>query len=140
MEDTRHLLQIVSEENDAGPQPPGTIRVTLDISGMYSNVPGTDGMTAFEEAMDKRDKQNIPTTFLLSLVMLVLSCNLFVFDGVPFLQLFSVAMGTKVAATFACLFMGWLELKMLADWWGLQPYLWRRFIDDIWFLWRGSEE
>ena len=29
---------------------------------------------------------------------------------------------------------------MLADWWGLQPYLWRRFIDDIWFLWRGSEE
>ena len=36
--------------------------------------------------------------------------------------------------------MCWLELKMLADWWGLQPYLWRRFIDDIWFLWRGSEE
>ena len=113
LEDTRHLLQIVSEENAAGPQPPGTIPVTLDISGMYSNVPWTDGMTAFEEAMDKRDHQDIPTSFLMSLVMLVLSCNLFVFDGILFLQLFGVAMGTKVAPTIACLFMGWLELKML---------------------------
>ena len=39
LEDTRHLLQIVSEENAAGPQQPGTIPVTLDISGMYNNVP-----------------------------------------------------------------------------------------------------
>ena len=23
---------------------------------------------------------------------------------------------------------------------GLQPHLWHRFIDDIWFLWRGTEE
>ena len=85
-------------------------------------------MTAFEEAMKKRDKQNITTYFLLSLVMLVLSCNLFVFDGVLSLQLFGVAMGTKVAPTFLCLFMGWLELKMLGDWWSLQPYLWHRYI------------
>ena len=93
---------------------PGTIPVTLDISGMYSNEPWTDGMTAFEEAMNKRDKQNIPTSFLLSLVMLVLSCNFF-FDGVLFLQLFGVVMGTKGVPTFACSFRGWLELKMLGD-------------------------
>ena len=72
--------------------------------------------------------------------MIVLTCKLFVFDGVLFLQLFGVAMGTRVAPTFACLFMGWLEVKMLSDWRGLAPYLWRRFIDDIFFLWRGSEE
>ena len=61
------------------------------------------------------------------------------FDSVLFLQLFGVAMGTKVAPTFACIFMGWLELRMLAGWCGLQPYLWHRYIGDIWFLWRGTE-
>ena len=116
LEDTRHLLQRVSEENLEGPQPTGTIPVTLDISGMYSNVPWDDGMKAFEEAMDSIETQDVPTAFLLSLVMLVLSCNLFVFDSVMFLQLFGVAMGTKVAPTFACVFMGWLELRMLSSW------------------------
>ena len=67
-------------------------------------------MKAVEEAMDRRDNQGVPTSFLLTLVMLVLSCNFFVFDGVLFLQLFGVAMGTRVAPTFACLFMGWLEV------------------------------
>ena len=65
-------------------------------------------MKAVEEAMDRRDNQGVPTFFLLAMVMLVLSCNLF--DGVLFLQLFGVAMGTRVAPTFACLFMGWLEV------------------------------
>ena len=59
--DTRHFLQIISEQNECGPQPPGTIPVTLDISGMYNNVPWTDGMTALEEAMDRRENQAIPT-------------------------------------------------------------------------------
>ena len=30
-------------------------------------------------------------------------------------------------------------IKMPTGWWGLQPNIWRRYIDDIWFLWRGTE-
>ena len=74
--------------------------------------------------------------------MLVLSCNVFVFDSVLFMQLFGVAMGSRVAPTFACLFMGWLEAKMLSSWFtrgGVLPYLWRRYIDDILFFWHGTE-
>ena len=74
LEDTRHVLHLLTEENSLGPQPPNSIPVTLDISGMYSNVPWDEGMTAFQEAMDRRDSQKVPTSFLLSLVMLVLSC------------------------------------------------------------------
>ena len=75
--------------------------------------------------------------------MLVLSCNIFVFDSVLFLQLFGVAMGSRVAPTFACLFMGWLEVRMLMGWrnsGGIQPHRWKRYIDDILFFWRGTEE
>ena len=44
-------------------------------------------------------------------------------------------MGTKVAPSYACLFMGWLEKLMLKNWSdkdpNSKPYLWRRYIDDI---------
>ena len=74
---------------------------------------------------------------------LVASSNVFVFDRRYFLQLLGVAMGSKSSPTFACIFMGMVELLLLFSWHrsgGLEPHLWRRFVDDIWFLWRGSEE
>ena len=50
-------------------------------------------------------------------------------------------MGTKTAPSYACLFMAWLEeTKLLKNWYGTPPHLWRRFIDDIFFIWQSSEE
>ena len=69
--------------------------------------------------------------------------NIFVFDDKLFLQLLGVAMGSRSSPTYACIFMGMLEVMILFSWEqaGCQmPYLWRRFIDDMFFLWRGSEE
>ena len=51
-----------------------------------------------------------------------------------------MAMGNKVALNFACIFMGWLKSMILAIWMGTQPHLWRRYIDNIFFLWYGTEE
>jgi hypothetical protein len=143
LKETRHLLQIVRDENNVGPQPDSSIPVTLDISGMYSNLPWEEGMKAFEEALNRRDIQQIPTAYFLSLVMLVLSFNLFVFDSVLFLKLFVVVMGTKVAPTFAYIFMGWLELRMLAGWrdkGGLAPHWWLCYINYIIFLWSRASK
>ena len=36
--------------------------------------------------------------------------------------------------------MGGLETGMLAAWVGSKVHMWRRFIDDIFFIWKGSEE
>ena len=127
IEDSRHLLAQIEEINKDGPQPAETIPVTMDISGMYTNIPWDQGMLAFEEAMNKRENQDVPTNFLISLLTLLLSCNLFTFNGNLFLQPFGVAMGTRVASTFACIFMGWLETLMLGAWIGKQPVLVARF-------------
>ena len=44
-----------------------------------------------------------------------------------------------VAPTYACLFMGWLEQEFLkTKWKGKKPKMYRRFIDDIFFLWNGT--
>ena len=42
--------------------------------------------------------------------------------------------------TFANLFMGAIKCVALKGWTGLQPRHFRRFIDDIFFLWNGSEK
>ena len=47
---------------------------------------------------------------------LVASSNVFVFDRRYFLQLLGVAMGSKSSPTFACIFMGMVELLLLFSW------------------------
>jgi hypothetical protein len=64
LEDTRRVLEIIQEENERGPQPPGTIPVTLDSIGMYTNVPLEEVLSSFKAAMNMREDQTIPTEFL----------------------------------------------------------------------------
>ena len=120
--------------------------VTIDVTALYTNIPtfGQDGgIEAFKEALNKRSadlKGKIPTDYLIELLGLVLEGNIFEFNGYLWQQKIGTAMGTKVAPTYACLFMGSLENKILQAWKGPAPYLWRRYIDDIFFIWRASVE
>ena len=107
---------------------------TADVTALYSNIPLEEGMSKFKEALDNpklRPQPKLPTSFLMTLLSFVLFFNVFIFNGHHFLPLIGTAMGTRVAPTFACIFMGWLEVKILASWMGTQPYMWKRYIDDI---------
>ena len=71
------------------------------------------------------------------------SDNQFQFDGELILQLYGVAMGSRSSPTFACLFVGWLEKLLLSMWRNMgrvMPYLLKRFMDDLFILWRGTVE
>ena len=109
----------------------------------YTNIPQGQGMEVFRQALNNsryRPDPKLPTEFLMTLLLFVLTYNIFVFDSSYWLQIYGTAMGTRVAPTFACIFMGWLETRLLAAWTGTAVHLWRRFIDDIFFVWKGSEE
>ena len=50
-------------------------------------------------------------------------------------------MGTRVAPTYACIFMGDFEETFLSEkWQGTQPSLWKGFINNIFFIWNDSVE
>ena len=48
-------------------------------------------------------------------------------------------MGTKMAPSYACLFMGFLEQQLLDDCVD-KPFMWVRFIDDIFGIWTHGKE
>lgn len=145
IEDTPDLLRAL-EELKTEPIPDSAIPVTIDVVGLYSNIPQEEALQRMEEALETRpecQKQKVPTKFLITLLHLVLSLNIFTFNENLYKQLWGVAMGTRCAPTVANIFMGHIEKKIL----DLSTHssliykgFWKRFIDDIILVWTGTEE
>ena len=93
--------------------------------------------------LDEIPKKSIPTEYLIKLLKLVMECNIFKFNNEFWIQLIGTCMGTRVAPTYANVFMGKLEKEMLSKCpEHLKKFIhtWRRFIDDILVIWTGSDE
>ena len=145
------MLRIFHQENEQRHQPTQSFPVKVDVTALYTNIPthgDIGGLQAFKKALDRRpndEKLKVPTCFLIDLLETVLDGNIFEFDGNLWQQKIGTAMGTKVAPTYACIFMGWLEDQILQTWSNVKksgpvPYLWRCYIDDCFFIWQGSTE
>ena len=92
-----------------------------------------------EEEFFPKTKCGIPTSYLRKLLELILKCNNFKFDRNHFLQINGTAMGTRVAPTYANLFMALFEEKYTYTH-NSKPRKWFRFIDDIWGIYKGNRE
>ena len=70
---------------------------------------------------------------------MVLKNNNFEFDGQHILQKRGTGIGTRMAPAYANLFMHDLESRLL-DLASVKPYLWLRYIDDIFMIWTAGEQ
>jgi hypothetical protein len=113
--------------------------VTLDVTSLYTNIPNNEGMTAVAKCLrDNSAEYLISHTKLLALLKLVLTCNNFEFNGHHYRQTLGTAMGSKVAPSYANIFMGDLEKRLLGGF-PLKPTIFLRFIDDIFLIWPHGE-
>lgn len=141
IEDTPDLLRHFENINKNEELPATAKPAALDIKSMYTNIPINEGIEAMEEKLNEREDKSIPTNFLIMLLQFILLCNVFEFDKEFWLQLLGTAMGTRVASTYANIFMGKLEKLLLEN---CPEYLrekihsWRRYIDDILIIWLGT--
>lgn len=136
IKDTTDYLRKMESMN---PLPPDTILVSMDVTSLYTNIPHDDGITACKEVWEQRDIKDPPTECLIQLLELVLKHNNFTFNGEHYLQINGTAMGTKMAPSYANIFMGKLEKQLLNS--SLHhPLSWFRFIDDVDMKWIESEE
>ena len=136
VKDTTHFLNIISDIDNLD----GNCHiVTLDVGSLYTNIPHSEGLQAVAKFLQEhRTGPLIPGNHhLLNLLRLVLSKNNFDFVDKHYLQVGGTAMGTRVAPSYANLFMADFETKHV---YGRDPgvILWLRFIDDIFCIYRGT--
>ena len=112
--------------------------VTMDVTSLYTNIPNHEGLTAVAQTL-KRHKPSYRLSYqsLISLLRIVLHCNNFHFEGETYLQVGGTAMGSKLAPSYANIFMGELERKMLLSA-PYKPHIYLRYIDDIFIIWTGT--
>ena len=79
---------------------------TMDVTSLYPNIPHDDGIAACRKIWEQRADQERPTECLVEMLILVLKNNNFTFDGNHYLQINETAMGTKMAPSYANIFMG----------------------------------
>ena len=106
---------------------------TVDVVGLYPNIPHEDGLAALKKHLEKREEKPISTNSLLELTECVLKNNIFEHNESYFKQIQGTAIGTKMAPPYAILFMSELEETFLASS-PLKPFVWWRYIDDIFMI------
>ena len=118
--------------------PDNVILCTIDVVGLYPNIPHEEGLAAIKEALDKREDKSISTESILELAECVLK-NVFEHNEMFYKQLRGTAIGTKMAPPYAVVFMGKLEEDFIKGQ-RLKPMVWWRYIDDIFMLWEHGEK
>ena len=119
--------------------PEDTILCTIDLVGLYPNIPHEDGLVATRKKLDEREDKTVSTDSLIELAECVLKNNIFEHNTSFYKQLRGTAIGTKMAPPYAILFMDDLEEKILKDC-DKKPLTWSRYVDDILMLWQHGEK
>ena len=113
--------------------PDNSLLCTIDVVGLYPNIPHEEGLIAIRKALDKREDKVITTDSLMELAECVLKNNIFEHNTCVYKQKQGTAIGTKMAPPYAILFMAELEENILKSA-ILKPLVWWRYIDDIFMI------
>ena len=103
----------------------------MDIKSLYTVIPTDGGLRALQYYSDKREILEPATDTILRMTELVLTLNTFEFNGEFYKQTGGVAMGSRLGPNYVCLFVGYVEERMLSSYTGIKPDLYKRYKDDV---------
>lgn len=138
LRDTKHLLQILKSLTL---DPNGRyLLATADVASLYTIIEHSDAIEASKWAMDSFShlisKQK---RFLLRSLAFGIQHNYFWYNDNYFRQLTGIGMGAKYAPSVANIFMAkWEEDAIFLNT-PKELVLYKRFIDDCIFIWKGDE-
>ena len=121
--------------------PYNAVLVSMDVTSLYTNIPQEEGIKSVCNAYESfyEGESPIPTQYLKRALELILQENSFQFTGKNYLQTHGTAMGTKMAVAFANIFMGKVESQILERS-AQKPLAWKRYIDDIFYIWNINKD
>ena len=109
IKDTNHFLNKIKK---LGSLPDGAILCTMDVVGLYPNIPHGEGLASLRRFLETRDNKQISSDTLTELTEVVLKNNIFEFAEKTFKQKRGRAIGTKFAPPYAILFIVDFEEKI----------------------------
>ena len=89
--------------------PDDIILCTVDVVGLYTNIPHDKGLTALLNRLDLRQQKYVNTSTPVELAEAVLKNNIFTFKENTLKQKRGTAIGTRFAPPYSILFMAELE-------------------------------
>ena len=138
LKDTNAFLRIIEGINKERTISPNTILFTMDAIGLYTNILHDEGLMASEEELEKRENKEVPTSFLIQIMEIILKNNIFEFHDGYFRQNIGAAMGSKPVPKYANNFMATIdkEIRNLKE--AEKISLLKRFLDDYFSMFNGS--
>ena len=132
---TKDTTDFLNKINSVGTIRPESLLVSLDVESLYTNIPNKEGAEAVYEYLEKYRDTDIKQSNLsiAELLWLVLTLNNFQFNETNYLQVGGTAMCTRLAPSFANLYMYHFE-DMHWYPYHLQPKVWYRYIEDIFMI------
>ena len=139
LKDDNDFLRKINELNKKQTIPQNALLVTWDLKSLYTNIPHKEGLEALKITLENENMSQKKIETILDFSKLVLSYNHFKFLGQNYLQRLGTAMGTKMAPSYANIFMGIFEKQMLSTY-HHKPFVYFRYIDDIFMIWTEGED
>ena len=130
VKDTTHMLNILDSFLFSDVSRQRSV-FTMDIKSLYTVIPNDEGLRALQHYLDMREIIEPPTDTLLRMAELVLTLNTFEFNGEFYKKTGGVAMGSRLGPNYACLFVGYVEERMLSSYTCTKPDLYKRYMDDV---------
>ena len=129
----------INKTKNHGTIPKNAILVTADVVVLYPGISNKAGLRALLEGLHQQDTKCVLTKALVKMAEFVLKSIFFEFNSKIKQQVSGKAMDTKFSPPYACLFIDKFETSFLETQ-QLQPLVWLRYIDDIFFIWTLGEE
>ena len=93
IKDPNHFLNRLSS---LGKLPQGAILCTVDVVGLYPDIPHSEGLNSLRRILELRDNKQISSDTFVELAEIVLKNNIFQFDEKTFKQVRGTAICTAI--------------------------------------------
>ena len=93
LQDTPDFLRQIEIVNEGQKLPKNALLVTVDVTGLFTNIPQDEGAQTVGEDLDERDVKSVPTQFIVRILELIQENNIFEFNSELYSQKVGGAMG-----------------------------------------------
>ena len=126
----KHNMEILTELKKIVP---GNNKfISFDVKSLFTNVPLDVTMDFLRRKLPTLSIDfDVPVECLLELVELCLKNPCFQFGEDFYSQIFGIGMGNPLSCVLANLFLEHVESELLPAYKGINPLLWKRYVDDV---------